>query len=318
VRPRTAAALSVAGGALLSVQARVNGALATRLDSAVVAAAVSFSVGTVALFAVVAKNGALERLRDVLPVSAAERRAHRAQRWWHLLGGLGGAFLVSVSAAAVPVIGVAMLSVCVVAGQSSGGLAVDRLGLSPFGRQRLTRERVGGALLAIVAVGIAATTRTGTARPLLLAAAALAGFGVAGQQAANGHLRMHTGRAPVAALVSFGVGTAGLLLVVGGQAVVGTLPALHWPAAPWLYAGGFGGAAYITLAAAAVPVLGVLRLTLASVAGQVIGSVLLDIVTPTGHGLAARTVIGAAILLGAVALASRTPQRAAADRTAAR
>ena len=60
----------------------------------------------------------------------------------------------------------------------------------------------------------------------------------------------------------------------------------------------------------AVRVLGVLRLSLASIAGQLLAGVLLDVVAPTGDGLQPLTVVAVVLTVGAVSLAGRTPRRA--------
>ncbi len=289
--------VTIVAGALLSVQARVNGALAGRLGSAVLTALVSFSVGTVAIVVVLAMTG---RWR-----CAALLRGRPRLRWWWCCGGFGGAFLVATSAVAVPRVGVALLGVGIVAGQTVGSLAVDDVGLGPRGRQPITRWRLAGAVIAVLALAVAATGRTGDLRLGLLAVIAVAGAGVAAQQAANGHLQRRSGEALVAAAVSFAVGTAALgiaaLVVAAGRG-------LHpdWPAAlTGLYLGGLCGAAYITLSASAVGRLGVLRLTLGTVAGQLLGAVALDVVRPTDEGLRVSTAVAAGMALLAVVVGGR-------------
>lgn len=287
--------LAVVAGTALAAQARVNGALREHLGSAVVAALVSFTAGLVALLVAATTTG---RIR-----AAANLRT--GTRWWWWLGGLAGALLVASSAAAVPEVGVALTSVAIVAGSTTGSLLVDRLGLSPRGHQPLTAPRVAGAVLAVAGLGIGTVGRHGTVRPLLLAVVATAGFASALQQAANGQLRERSGEALVAACVSFAAGTAALALAV--LVTAAWLPPLHWPANPGLYAGGLGGAAYIALGAFTVARLGVLRLTLGTVAGQLLGGVVLDALVPTASGLSAASVVAAALTLVAVVVASRTP-----------
>jgi transporter family-2 protein len=290
-------ALAVLAGTALAAQARVNGALRTRLGSPLVVALVSFAVGSVAL---VLAALALRR-------AGGARRLRTGTRWWWWLGGLAGAALVWSSAAAVPLVGVALTAVAVVAGATVGSLVVDRIGLSPRGRQPLTRPRVAGAGLAVAGLLVGTVGRHGDVRPLLLLAVGLAGFAGATQQAANGQLQQHSGEALVAASVSFLAGTAALALGVLAVAVAGRLPGLHWPGAPWLYLGGLGGAVYIALGAYTVPRLGVLHLTLGTVAGQLAGGVVLDAVTPAARGgLGLASVLAAACTLVAVVVASRS------------
>ena len=285
-------AITAAGG-LLGLQARINGQLGARLHSAVDAALISFAVGTVvlALLVTVTSRSALPRLR-------------RAQtRWWWWLGGLAGAAVVSSTAAGVPQVGVALVTVCIVAGTALGGLAVDEAGLGPGGRSQVTRWRVAGAGLAVAAVGLGAVGDSHAAvRPALFAALFAAGAASAVQQAANGRLRRVADSTPVASLVSFTGGTLALLLLAAAR---GDLAGRTWPSTWWLFTGGALGAVYIALAAAMVAQLGVLVVSLATVAGQLASAVLLDVVWPSpGIHLRATTVAGAVLTLVAVAVSA--------------
>ncbi|GAC1445085.1 MAG: hypothetical protein NVSMB55_24070 [Mycobacteriales bacterium] len=305
---RTTVALGAAVicGALVAVQARVNAGLAEELDDALLAAVVSFVTGLVVVLAVVL-------------VRSSSRRCWRRVSgvpWWSRLGGLGGASLVAVGAFAAPRIGVALLTVGLVAGQTSGGLLVDRAGLGPGGRHALTAPRVGGALLCLVAVLISALGKgTRGASPLLLVLVVLAGFLIAGQQALNGRIRNETGDAGVATLVNFLVGTAALLVALLLVDLVAGSPAHHWPSVGrwWLYTGGPLGATFVAVAAVIVRTLGVLRLGLAVIAGQLIGAILLDVLVPAAAGgIATATAAAAVLTLAAVVISGRQPQGAAA------
>lgn len=288
---RRLSAFAVVAGGALAAQARVNGALRVRLGDALVAALVSFAGGTMVLLVAASASGRWRR--------AALLR--RGTRWWWWLGGLAGAALVATSAAAVPEVGVALTAVAIVAGATLGSLVVDRIGISPRGRQPLTAPRLLGAALAVGGLLVGTLGRSGSVRPPLLLAVGVAGFATAAQQAANGHLQRHTGEAVVAASVSFLVGTFAL----AAAALAAWPSGLRWPGNPGLYAGGLGGAAYIALGAAVVGRLGVLRLTLGTVAGQLAFGVLLDALVPTGGGLTAASVVAALCTLAAVVVAGR-------------
>jgi transporter family-2 protein len=301
-------AVMVVAGALLAGQARVNGSLDRALGGAsadaVLAAFVSFSVGTIAVASLMFATPAA---RGVLRAWPRER-----VRWWFCVGGIGGAALVSVSAAAVPLVGVALLSVCTVAGQTAGSLAVDEVGLASGGRRPLSANRLVGAALAVVALAIAAighSHHTGSDLVGLYVAITAAGVLVAGQQAVNGRLRDATGQASIAATVSFVGGTVILGLATAVVAISGAYLGVSWPTTWWYYLGGLGGALYITLGAATVSRLGVLRLTLASIAGQLLGSVLLDLTVPAhGERLTAATVVGVVLTFVATVVAARRPR----------
>lgn len=300
-------------GAGVAVQGRINGALGARLADGIAAATISFGVGLVVLAAAFAVNG---RLRE------GGRRVRRALsagalRPWQLLGGLCGAFFVACQGLTVAAIGVTAFTVATVAGQLLSSLAVDRLGLGPSGRTPVTAVRLVGATLGVVAVLIAGVGHTraagglsvpealrGTPTVLLIALPALAGIGLAWQQAVNGKVGA-VGGALTAALVNFGVGLAALL-VIEGLVIVSSGGPAEFPAEPWLYLGGFIGVAFIALAALTVRWIGVLLLGLTSVAGQLLASLILDVLAPTSAGLSITAVVGCALTLVAVAVAARS------------
>jgi transporter family-2 protein len=297
--------LALAAGAGMAVQSRINGAFALRVAGAegtliapVLAALASFAVGTVAVAAVALTSGRGRR--------ALRRPPPGAVRVWMLTGGLLGAFVVSVAALAVPVVGVALYSVGVVAGQTTGGLLVDRLGIGPGGRRALTAPRVVGAVLAVVAVGLGAVgVRAGPGSVLLLVVVAGGGLALATQAAVNARLAVALGDPRAASVVSFIVG-AGALSALAAALLVATEPSLgDVPPLP-LWAGGLIGAAYIGLTTAFVGRVGVLRWSLALVAGQLAGALVLDVVAPVpGQGLTPAAVAGALLTLVAVAVAGR-------------
>jgi len=277
--------------------------LSRSLGSVELAAAVNNVVGLSALVALAVASGAL--VRGVRQLRAAERPA-----WWHWLGGLAGALLVAVSAAAAPRMGVALLTVALVCGQTGGSLAVDQAGLSPAGRHPATAARVVGVALAVAAVGIGALGKRGDLEAGLLTLAVLAGAAVAVQQAANGQLARLAGEPLVAATVNFVVGTSALLVLA--VVVAGDGPPNGWDAPPGDWLGGLLGASVVATVAWVVRSLGVLGVTLALVAGQSAGALALDLVAPApGEAVTAGTVIGVALTLVAVAITTtmRSPSR---------
>lgn len=294
---------AVASGAVVALQQRVNGELKTELGDALLTALVSFGTGLVAVVAVVLAR----------PAARAAVRRVRQVPWLQRLGGLGGASLVAVGAAAAPEIGVALLTVGLVAGQTSGGLVVDRLGLGPGGAHGLTAPRVAGAALCLVAVGISVLGEGARdADPLLLVLVVAAGFAIAVQQALNGRVRITTGDAGVATLVNFVVGTTALAVGLALSAAVTGLDVGRWPGAGewYLYTGGPMGAAFVAVAALVVRRLGVLRLGLAVISGQLFGALLLDLTLPVhDRGVDLLTVAGVGLTLAAVGVSGRAARR---------
>jgi transporter family-2 protein len=305
VAERTWLALAVAVlcGVMVAVQARINGELGQDLHDALLAAVVSFGSGLVVITAVVlarpSARQAWARLRDVA--------------WWTCLGGVGGATLIAASAYVTPRVGVALLTVALVAGQTTGGLLVDSVGLGPAGRHSVTAPRLVGAVLCLGAVLLTVAGKSAaSAQPLLLLLVVASGLLIAAQQALNGRVRRDTGHAAVATLVNFLVGTVGLVLA---YAAFSSHSVGHWPGARqwWLYCGGVLGVVFIAMAAVVVRTLGVLRLGLATVAGQLVGALALDAVIPAaGHGVAAATVVGALLTFVAVGISGRSSRSATA------
>lgn len=297
-------ALTLVAGCLLAGQARINGELAQRIGDGLVAALVSFGIGVAILLAVLVASPRVRRGLGRVRHAAG----HGDLRVWHLLGGMGGAFLVACQGLAVGAIGVALFTISVVCGQTLSSLGVDRAGLAMDGTRPITPARVAGAVLAVAAVALAVGDQLGAPTRIGLAVLPLlAGVGIVWQQAANGKIRATAGNsAATAALVNFAVGTALLLVVVAVDVAVRGLPA-PLPADPLLYLGGLLGVLAVAIGAYVVRLTGVLILGLGTVAGQLITAVALDLLVPAAeHRPGATTIAGAALMLVALTIAARS------------
>ncbi|MFE9688826.1 DMT family transporter [Micromonospora sp. NPDC005806] len=297
--------LATASGVTVAVQSRINGELGVRLADGIAAAVVSFGLGLLILLVLVpATPGGRRGL-------AALRAALRdgSLRPWQCLGGVCGAFLVATQGLTIGTLGVAVFTVAVVAGQTGSSLLVDRAGIGPTGRQPVTPNRLVGAVLTVLAVVLAVGDRLGDPGALALALLPLAaGVGVAWQQAVNGQVRAAAGSATTATLVNFTVGMVALLATFAVEVAVRGRPAGSLPGEPWLYLGGPLGIVFIALAAAIVRFTGVLLLGLATIAGQIVGAVLLDVALPTAASHPGpNTLLGAALTLVAVLVAALGP-----------
>lgn len=297
--------LATVGGVAVAVQSRINGELGVRLADGIAAAVVSFGLGLLILLVLVPATPGSRR--GLAALRAALRTG--SLRPWQCLGGLCGAFLVATQGLTIGTLGVAVFTVAVVAGQSGSSLLVDRAGLGPTGPQPVTPNRLVGAVLTVLAVLLAVGDRLADPGALALALLPMAaGVGIAWQQAVNGQVRAAAGSAAIATLVNFAVGTVALLATFAVEVAVRGRPAGGFPAEPWLYLGGPIGIVFIALAAAIVRFTGVLLLGLATIAGQIVGAVLLDLLLPTtaSHpGLA--TLAGAALTMVAVLIAALGP-----------
>lgn len=299
MRVPVALALAFLCGGGVSLQAFVNGLLGTTLGSAEMAAVVSNAVGLLALLVLGFGSGALARAwRRV--------RAGGPGRAWHYAGSAVGSLFVMVAAIAAPKVGIALLTVALVCGQTVGSLVADAFGISPARRRALTVPRVLGVLIALVAVGIGALGAEANLDLGILAVAVGAGVGLAVGQAALGQLTETTGEPLAAANAGFALGA---VFTVVAAALLGGLSSPNGWSAPseqWVI-GGLAGAAVVVALGPLVIALGVLRLTLALVAGQSVGALVLDVAAPAaGRDITVRIVAGVALTFVAVVVSGST------------
>lgn len=132
-------ALAIIGGMLMAIQAPTNGLLAKGSGSPVLAALISFAVGTIALLLVLLASGSIR------PIPMA-----RSLPWYAWLGGLYGAFFVAMAAFVAPRLGVGALLTAAVAGQLIGALVLDHYGLFGVESRPATLTRIFGLLLVFV------------------------------------------------------------------------------------------------------------------------------------------------------------------------
>jgi transporter family-2 protein len=290
-----AAFLGGIGGA---AQSRVNGALAGRLHDGIAAALLS---NTTALVLVIAALAAAPAARAGLRL-AVDRLRRGTLRLWECLGGACGALYVASQGISAGVLGLAVFTVAVVAGQSAGGLAVDRAGIAPGGRRPVTRARALGAVVTVAAVVIAVSGRLRAGTGLALAVLPLAaGAALAVQGAVNGRVRQAAGAVLPAVFINAAVGTAALLLAFGGVLAVHGRPDGSLPGQPWFYLGGAIGVGFTAIGVAVVRRIGVLLLGLAVIAGQLTGALALDLIAPGPAGRPGVTgYLGAGLTLATV------------------
>ncbi|RJQ79267.1 EamA-like transporter family protein [Pseudonocardiaceae bacterium YIM PH 21723] len=301
--------VGVLGGLGMAVQSRINGELAHRIGDGFTGAAISFGSGLVILLVVVLGQRSGRRAMATLGTALRDGEL----RFWQFLGGMSGGFLVLSQSLTIGVLGVAVFTVAVVAGQTGSGLLVDRLGLGPAGKHHVTWPRLLGAGLTFLAVLVSVSDRFGTAGALGWAVLPLiAGLAMSWQQAVNGRVSVQSGSPLAAALVNFIAGTALLAVFFLGHALFAGVPD-SLPGQWWLYIGGAIGIGFIATAAWAVRILGVLLLAMSAICGQLLGAIALDLLFPINGGLHAASVIGAALTFGAVAVTALVRPRASRE-----
>ncbi len=129
--------IALVAGAMMPTQAATNNKMAAVIGSPILAAFISFVVGTIALFLYALLSG--ETL-----ASLAEARNAPPVAW---LGGFLGAFFVASAVMLVPRIGVAMTFSLIIAGQMIVTLVIDHFGLLGVPVKEVSLARIGGILL---------------------------------------------------------------------------------------------------------------------------------------------------------------------------
>ena len=307
--------MAVAAGLFIPLQGRINGALGVALGDGIAAAVVSFSTGLVVMAIIsLALPKGRAGLARILP-AVRERQFPP----YYVLAGCIGALFVFAQSFTVVLLGVALFTVAAVTGQTLSGLLVDRLGIGPAGKRPITGIRVLGSGLTVAAVAWAVSPRFSAGEsglqlllPLLLPV--LAGFLMSFQQAMNGTATVHYGSPIAATLVNFIAGAALLWVAwLVKLAVAGAGNPL--PGQWWLYLGGPLGCIFIGVGALLVRSLGVLVTGLGMIAGQLLGSLGLDLILPVpGTVIALPTVLGTVLTLGAIILATLPWPRGALKR----
>jgi len=293
-------ALAIAAGVILAVQGDINGALAGHVGGAGTAALINFSVGTAALLGVLGWARLTGRHALVGRRPAGEQRA-----WWYC-GGPIGALAVASIAAAAPVVGAALVAVGLIGGQMVGALFADARRLAPGPPRPIDRQRVLVVAVALVAVGLSAVGHVQSAAPILVAGLVVVGGLNAVSSAAQGRLADAWSSGLAAAFINFVMGTVCLAVLVITSAVWTRASVGLGQSPPWTYLGGVLGATGLTIMTSSVAYLGVLRLSLGMVTGQLLGALALDVVVPfSGTEIGVTNFIAVALMATAALLARR-------------
>jgi len=284
--------LAALSGAMIALQARANGELSHRLDNGLQAALVSFGSGLLIIFVITLFNSTIkEGIKNLRKAVANKEIA----RWKLFAGALGGSF-VAIQTQIVPLIGVAIYSVASIAGQTAMSLVVDRIGLTGGGKKLISPRRVLAAFLTVLAVLVSVWDRIDANNLSMFAVTAggIAGAIVGIQRALNGQINEHSHQSFTTSLLNFITGTSFLLILIVAGLILGRNELSPLPSGPWwIYTGGVIGVIYIAFTSTIVQHLGVLTFTLFSVGGQLVGSLIIDLVSPTdGVSVSAYLVTG--------------------------
>ena len=131
--------LAIAAGFCLPTQAGINSRLNLWTQSPVLAAAISFGVGTAALIAYTII------LRIPLPSISSVKQ----YPWWIWSGGFLGAFLVAATVILAPRLGAVSMIALIVFGQMLASVVLDHYGLIGYTVHPINAWRISGVLLLV-------------------------------------------------------------------------------------------------------------------------------------------------------------------------
>ncbi|MGO1592204.1 MAG: DMT family transporter [Ancrocorticia sp.] len=269
--------VAAASGAFVAVQGNFNGAFTANGGGPLLAGWVSYIGTFLTVLIVMAIQRNVGKFFHILRT--------RSKAWWYIVG-FGGVPIVVAMSWGIPLVGVAIASVCSVAGQTIISLIFDKRGVGipapiPFSGRRIAATLV---TLAGLALAIGASSATSTTMWAMIATGiiiALAGAGLSVQNVGNGAVVARTGYPLLASLTSVIGGTALMSVILLIAGLTGGLDGAIFPplSSWWMYMGGPVGAAIVFCSAWAIRRLGAFRLTLAVVAGQMVTSILVDLAT---------------------------------------
>ena len=307
--------LAALSGAMIAVQARVNGELSHQINNGLQAAFVSFGSGLLIILLITPFSSQIKE--GIVNLRSAVKNKEIA-RWKLFAGALGGSF-VAIQTQIVPLIGVAIYSVASIAGQTAMSLIVDRIGLTGGGKKLISPRRVLAAVLTVIAVLVSVWDRIDANNLSMFAVTAggIAGAIVGVQRALNGQINEYSHQSFTTSLLNFITGTSFLMVLIAIGLIIGRNELSPLPSNPWwIYTGGVIGVIYIAFTSTIVQHLGVLTFTLFSVGGQLVGSLVIDLVSPTkGVSVSAYLVTGivmtyAGVIAGGVGSSRvRKPQK---------
>ncbi len=275
-----------------TLQASVSGQLAYELNDGIMAALISNIGGTIFMSLFLFNPEVRNKFKKLFKLVVEKKFAK-----WQLLGGIAGAVYISTASSTVSIIGTGLFTVVLVASQNLSGIFVDKFGFSS-GKKRLWAMSIG-----IVAVFFSVSEFNGEILWIPIIAVVFAGLAVTMQFALNARVTKAS-NSQVSAFINFPMSMLAVTITLILMNLFGK-DWNSWPSQWWLYSAGILGAIVVYLAAAVVRTLGVLLFSLATVAGQLVTSIFLDVLMPNANiNVGWALIFGAALMLFAVYLAS--------------
>jgi len=134
--------MALVAGISVPTQAGINAQLGLWTRSPVLAATISFAVGTLTLV--------IYSLATRIPLPALAGLG--SHPWWIWIGGVLGAFFVTATIILVPKLGATTMVTTVLAGQMLASLLLDHFGLLGYPLHPVSLGRLAGVLLVCVGV----------------------------------------------------------------------------------------------------------------------------------------------------------------------
>lgn len=131
--------LPVLAGVAITIQSGINSQLRMAVNNPLLAAFISFVTGTVALGILLLFS------RQAVP----SLQSYAAIDWYKFIGGLLGAFVVTITLLSVQEIGVANMFVLLVAGQLFTAVLMDHLGVLGMRANPISVQKMIGIVLVI-------------------------------------------------------------------------------------------------------------------------------------------------------------------------
>jgi transporter family-2 protein len=268
--------LALLAGGLLPIQAGANAQLSKSVGSPFAATTLQLVVGAAVLLLITTLAGSLAALAGLSDVP-----------WWHAIGGLASALYVVSGILLFPRLGAVVTVGLFIAGQMLASVALDTSGILGVAAQSFdiaTAAGTGAVLLGIIAIVKGQTAGT-NARPVAslpgwVLLAFVTGAILPIQGAVNALLRADLGAPLAVGAVSFGVATAGMVLVFLLTAIATKTPKPQMRALPgmpwWGWLGGFVGAYYVVTVFMAIPEIGTAATVGLTIVGQQLVSMFVD------------------------------------------
>ncbi|MFP9228262.1 DMT family transporter [Pectobacterium cacticida] len=289
---------TILAGILSPMQSAVNGELGHWLNDGNACAVISFASGLVVMFFIIMLKKETRQQFASIPLQIKQRKIPL----WNWFAGLCGAMVVFSEGASVGALGVATFQTALISALILSGLLCDRFGIGVNEKKYFTSYRIIGAVFAVVATVFVVSPQWQSTSFLLLAILPfIAGLLAGWQPAGNAKVAEATGSMLVSITWNFIVGFTVLGIALLVRIALGHV-SFQLPDTWWMYLGGPLGLMSIGLMAILVRGLGLLMLGVASTAGQLLGSVLIDVLIPAlGNTVYIVTLIGTVFaLIGAI------------------